>query len=267
MSVNRPLNLSVIIPAYNEEHHLKACLDALAAQTHKPDEVIVVDNNSSDATPQVAASYPFVRVVSEKKQGIVHARNAGFNAAQGDILCRIDSDTIVPPDWTQKIYDYFTKHPGTQAVTGDCYFYDVKGSRFIKPVHHAFYYDMQRLISGTYVLWGSNMALRKSAWRAVRDVCNLEAEVFEDIDLTFHLHDHKLPIRRLKSLKAGVSMRRGDLGPIAAVRYLAPWPYTYWANKRYGQTLGISAILILALLVALPFSLLYWLVHLAKPLS
>ncbi len=104
-----PLSLSLVIPAYNEERHLAACLDAVSRQAVMPSEVIVVDNNSTDRTAEIARSYPFVRVVQEPRQGIVFARNAGFDAARGDIIGRIDADTIIPSDWTKHVLAFFCR--------------------------------------------------------------------------------------------------------------------------------------------------------------
>ena len=71
------MRLSVVIPAFNEELVLRRCLDSLAVQqTSYPYEVIVVDNNSSDATAAIAGSYPFVRVVHERRRGVAPARQA-----------------------------------------------------------------------------------------------------------------------------------------------------------------------------------------------
>src|SRR5579885_2506952 len=97
----RQLRISLVIPAHNEESHLAACLDAVAAQTVRPFEVIVVDNNSSDATAEVARSYSFVRVVREPRQGLAFARDAGFDAARGELIGRIDADTLLPPNWVE----------------------------------------------------------------------------------------------------------------------------------------------------------------------
>jgi glycosyltransferase involved in cell wall biosynthesis len=86
-------NISIVIPVYNEAERIAACLESIAAQTVTPLEVIVVDNNSTDATVSIARSFPFVRVITAKCQGVIHARNRGFNAARGEIIGRIDADT------------------------------------------------------------------------------------------------------------------------------------------------------------------------------
>ncbi|HEY5667999.1 MAG TPA: glycosyltransferase family A protein, partial [Candidatus Saccharimonadales bacterium] len=100
-------SVSIVIPAYNEERHLRACLQAIAKQTIQPLEVIVVDNNSTDRTAQVAREFPFVRVVSEHRQGRVFARNAGFGAAKGEILGRIDADIILPSTWVEHLQAFY----------------------------------------------------------------------------------------------------------------------------------------------------------------
>src|SRR5688572_3020117 len=93
--------VSIVIPAYNEENHLRLCLEAVARQTVKPLEVIVVDNNSTDATAAIARSFPFVTLLSEKRQGPQPARDRGYNAAHGEIIGRLDADSIVALDWVE----------------------------------------------------------------------------------------------------------------------------------------------------------------------
>jgi glycosyltransferase involved in cell wall biosynthesis len=95
--------------------------DALNAQTVKPDEIIVVDNNCTDQTAEIARAKG-ARIVAEKVQGITAARSAGFDAAKYDIIACTDSDTIVNPDWIEKIHFYMES--GIEALTGAIY-YDV----------------------------------------------------------------------------------------------------------------------------------------------
>ena len=100
------------------------CLQAIARQTVKPLEVIVVDNNSTDATAEIAAGYPFVTVLSEWRQGVVHARDCGFDAARGDIIGRIDAETVMPEDWVERVQDIFVVR-NIDAVSGSIGFTDV----------------------------------------------------------------------------------------------------------------------------------------------
>jgi len=98
--------ISIVIPVYNEESQLAACRDAISQQKESPFEVIVVDNNSTDSTVRVALSFPFVTLIREPRQGVMHARTTGFDAARGDIIGRIDADTILPPDWTESVLEH-----------------------------------------------------------------------------------------------------------------------------------------------------------------
>ena len=89
----KPLpSLSIVIPAYNEESVIERCLVACATQTPLADEIIVIDNNSRDATlsiaRDVARRYPQanIRVVSEKKQGVLPARDRGFQEASYEVM-------------------------------------------------------------------------------------------------------------------------------------------------------------------------------------
>jgi len=105
------VDLTIIIPAYNEEAYLGSTLDAIeAAAAHLRDragaevETIVVDNNSDDATAAIAAGRG-ARVIAEPVQGIGRARNAGARAARGEVLVFIDADVIAPRSLLSAIHN------------------------------------------------------------------------------------------------------------------------------------------------------------------
>jgi len=87
-----PLRLTVVVCAYNEASTVGPCLHSLWAQTRQPDEIILVDNASTDATAAVGAVVPGVRVIHEPRKGLPRAREAGRLAATGDILLFLDAD-------------------------------------------------------------------------------------------------------------------------------------------------------------------------------
>ena len=183
------LTLSLIIPVYNEERHIKACLDAVARQTVMPDEVIVVDNNSSDNTVAIAQAYPFVTILRETKQGLIAARNAGFAAASSDIYGRIDADSQIEVDWVARVKAQFSVNANLSGVTG-------YGRTDVIPYLPwprtsficAMYYWYIHASIGLQVLWGANMAITASAWRDISmDACLDDTVVHEDQDISILL--------------------------------------------------------------------------------
>jgi glycosyltransferase involved in cell wall biosynthesis len=207
--MQQPLTLSIIIPAYNEEHHLKNCLETISAQTEKPDEVIVVDNNSTDATADVARSFPFVTYINEPKHGIVYGRNAGFDRSKSDVIGRIDADTRLPGDWVAKIKFFYSDPANWQSPwTSSAYFYNVRGRRFFGWAHHMLIFRFNRILTGSYVLWGSNMALPRPLWDSIKPKLCERLDIHEDIDLAVHLNRAGFRVIYQTTNKVGVELRR-----------------------------------------------------------
>jgi glycosyltransferase involved in cell wall biosynthesis len=98
------MKVSVVIPTFNEAKYLPATLDSIRRLSRQPDEVLVLDSNSTDKTRAIAKKYG-ARVVTEKKRGIGLARQKGLEASKGEIVAFTDADTIVPPDWLTKIIE------------------------------------------------------------------------------------------------------------------------------------------------------------------
>lgn len=221
------LRISLVIPAYNEERYLSGCLDSVAAQTEMPFEVIVVDNNSTDNTVKIAKSYPFVRVVKAREQGRVHARDAGFNAAKGDVIARVDADSRLASNWIGYVRLLFSHNQRVMAATGDAKFYDTPMPGMVNFYHRLVYYGAQTRIAGTPILWGANMAVRKKAWLQVRDLCAKTDYLDEDIDLALRLRAQHLPIFYDHNMIVQASLMRGDLSPGSVIKYMATWPRNY----------------------------------------
>ena len=212
------LSVSIVIPVFNDEDHLKTCLEAIAKQSDMPDEVIVVDNNCTDNSIQVALQFPFVRIVSEKKQSVLYARTTGFNSAKGDILGRIDADTLITPDWVAELRNIFSDSD-VAAVTGPMFFYDMPLSPHNIALDHLFKGPLYRYDKKFSFLAGNNMAIRRSAWQAIRgNLCD-DKTMHEDIDMAIHLRKQGLKVVYDTRLQAGMSTRRYDDSPTQLRRY------------------------------------------------
>jgi len=112
--------ISVIVPTFDEQHNIRGCLESLLAQDFPKDryEVLVVDS-SSDASPDIAASYDGVRVLPSAK-GFSTQKNLGVAEARFGILAFTDADCIIPPDWLRTIERSF-RRPELAAAGGNAY--------------------------------------------------------------------------------------------------------------------------------------------------
>jgi len=181
------MKISVIIPAYNEEKVIKDCLNSLVRQSEKPNEIIVVDNNCTDKTVSIVKKYQQVKVVKEKKAGITAARNAGFNAATGDIIARCDADSVMPKDWIKKIKADFKRYKKIVAVTPDFYLFDTPiVSKSLLPAN--IFYSVSKMVIKVPSLIGPSLAIKREAWEMVKgELCTDDHLVHEDIDLAIHI--------------------------------------------------------------------------------
>lgn len=215
------MKVSVVIPVYNEEKYIEKCLLSLKNQVEKPDEIIVVDNNCTDKTIDIARKFN-VLIIRESRQGITYARNCGFNHAKGTIIARCDADVILPPDWIKKIKENFKKN-NIDALTGPLVFYDLI---LPTPLYaEIFFWFMKLIQKGKETLIGPNMILSKKIWDKVKnDVCLDNNKVHEDIDLTIHINKIGGIIKRDNGLIVNASGRRIKHNPLSFfVEYPIRW--------------------------------------------
>ena len=107
--------ISVIIPCYNAERYIVSAISSVFAQDWPNLEVVVVDDGSSDRSAElICASFPEVRLVQQRNQGIAVARNHGIACAQGDWIAFLDADDIWLPGKLQAQWDTLSAIPGTR---------------------------------------------------------------------------------------------------------------------------------------------------------
>ncbi|MCM3686908.1 glycosyltransferase family A protein [Kocuria rosea] len=181
--------VSVVVPARDDAAHLARCLRLLAAQTRPPDEVVVVDNASSDATAEVARAAG-ARVVFEPVRGIPQAAAAGYDAARGDVVVRCDADSAPGPEWIAGLLAALDHRADAVAVAGPGRFYGLPPG--LGGLLSALYMGLYVLTTAAALahppLFGTNMAMRRDWWLEVRNrVHRYDPELHDDLDLSFRL--------------------------------------------------------------------------------
>ncbi|MEW6572038.1 MAG: glycosyltransferase family 2 protein [Bacillota bacterium] len=162
------LLLSVIICTYNRgKDILSRCLDSLTMQQLPESyfEVIVVDNNSTDATKEIVSAYLNKfgnwRYVFEGSQGLSYARNRGCKEARGSYLVYIDDDTIVPPEYLTKVRDVIVTYE-PDIFGGPIYpYYVTRKPKWFKDSYQIRKYEEYSCFSKTCRVTGCNFIIRK----------------------------------------------------------------------------------------------------------
>lgn len=183
--------ISVVIPAYNEEKTIGNCLDALVNQkTNRKFEVIVVDNNSTDATAEKAKEYREkldLKIVLQKEKGRGAARKMGFAHAKGEIVLSTDADTVVPSLWIDTLVNTL-ENANAIAVTGVCHITDCGWmTNAIFNFSQPFCMRIYRILFGHYWLNGFNFGIYKTAYEKSGGF-NAKLNVQEDIALSFKVN-------------------------------------------------------------------------------
>ena len=170
-----PPAVSIVIPAYNEESVIRQCLIAAVYQSVPAHEIIVVDNLSKDRTAEIVRQMqleypesPIILLSQDRDQGLIPTRNFGLDHATGDILGRIDADSVLEPDWVEQVQKAFADE-SVHAATGPVVYYDMPMRRFGLKADDKMRQLMLKLAKHQYhFLFGSNMAMRRSAWETIR---------------------------------------------------------------------------------------------------
>lgn len=225
-------SISVVIPVKNDAPMLERCLEALSAQTRAPLEIVVVDNDSHDITPHVATWWG-ARCIRELTPGIPAAASAGYDAADGDIIARLDADSVPSADWLARIEASFAEDPDLVAVTGPGRFASLtRPWRLVADLTYMrAYFAVFGVVIGHPPVFGSNFAMTRPAWQEARQtVHRRDREVHDDLDLSFGL-PRAGTVRVDRSLVVQISARP-LADPRGFVRRVLRGVHTVLVNRR-----------------------------------
>jgi len=118
--------VSVIMPLYNAARYVGDALDSALAQTHRPYEIIVVDDGSTDGGADVVQPYVdehgnAVRLIRKENEGVSKARNVGFEQTTGEFVAFLDADDLWLPTKLEKQIALFAKHPEAMGTHTRCF--------------------------------------------------------------------------------------------------------------------------------------------------
>jgi glycosyltransferase involved in cell wall biosynthesis len=178
------MDVSIVVPFYNEEKHIEECIQALLALDYPGDryEVLMVNNNSTDRSVEIVSSYPEVRLLHEKKQGDFAARNLGVSNASGELIAFTDSDTAPFPDWLNQAM-LAMRDPDTDLVVGNLQFSSSSVAMNLLRDYEA---EKNRFIfsgddPGIYYGYTCNMIVRRSVFERL----GLFPEVYRNSDAVY----------------------------------------------------------------------------------
>lgn len=111
--------ISIVVPIYQVEKFLPRCIESIQKQTYSNIEILLVDDGSPDACPDICEAYakddPRIRVIHQENGGLSAARNTGIAAAKGEYIGFVDSDDYIEPVMYEKLYRIMQKE---HAVLG-----------------------------------------------------------------------------------------------------------------------------------------------------
>jgi glycosyltransferase involved in cell wall biosynthesis len=119
----RNIRVSVLMPAYNAEKYITEAIDSILAQTFSDFEFIIINDGSTDKTPEIVRSYKDSRIVfvdNTKNQGLIAVLNQGLDICRGEYVARMDSDDISMPERFTKQVAYLDAHPDV-GICGTLY--------------------------------------------------------------------------------------------------------------------------------------------------
>lgn len=225
------LKISVYVPCYNAERTIAPCLASLIAQRRKPDEILLVDDGSTDRSLDIAKRFPGVKIIQHAvNKGLATARNSGIRFSKGDLVASIDSDCAADPLWLQILEAEMERNPDLSGVAGAVN----ESERGTVPdrwrtFHMAQHYG-KNVIENPRFLFGANTVFRRAALLAAGGYPSSLRTNGEDLEICKRIY-MRVPEAKLRyHPKAFVHHLRRDTFRSIANTYWRYQTYLSWAQ-------------------------------------
>jgi len=215
--------ISVVVPFFNSENHLAACIDSLLAQDdlRNDDEIILIDNGSQDSSPSIVERYPRPIVLDEPTPGAYAARNTGIRRATAPLIAFTDADCVTDADWLRSIRTGM-EDPDIAILLGHCR-YPEDASPILKLLgayeNAKAEYVINRCAPSQHFGYANNMAVRTSVfdelgpfreWRRAADSELIHRTTARRADLRVG-YNPSMKITHLEFVSARKRLRRMSL--------------------------------------------------------
>ncbi len=167
MTINN-LQISIIIPVYNTESFLTECIDSILAQTYTAFEIIIINDGSTDNSPQIcnayAAKYKNITILHSDNEGVSSARNKGINIARGEYILFVDGDDILYPNCLQTFSHQFNQHYDIIIGGSDIIYHpDKQAHRYYREDYNSnsITENFQYYVNGRYIITPWNKLIRR----------------------------------------------------------------------------------------------------------
>lgn len=181
------MKTAIVIPCFNGEKFVAGCMDALLVQTIQPDEIILVDDGSTDQSVQIARNYPIKIVNHSKNMGLAAARNTAIQSTDADILTYVDVDAYSLPDMHEQLLKHYTdpriSGVGGQGIEACQTTIEDKWRKC-----HASQSHGKHMIFGCDHLFGLCMSYQKKALLEVNGFDTRFRTNAEDVDIGFRIN-------------------------------------------------------------------------------
>jgi glycosyltransferase involved in cell wall biosynthesis len=243
LSLHHPQSLAVIIPAFNASRTISQCLQSVLRSGISKDNVVVVDDGSTDSTLVIARQFG-VKVVQQSRSGPARARNLGVRMVDADILFFLDSDCTLAVDALDRVVQFFAENRQIDALIGS--YDDLPAesnylSQYKNLMHHRVHQDSA---GHTQTFWSACGAIRREAFCAIGGFEEgfSDASV-EDIHLGYRLRDAgfltvldpRIQVRHWKKWTA-LNLLKTDFYQRAI-----PWSLMILSGGGFQETLNISS--------------------------